>query len=393
MSTQQPDLQTLYEQLRESEEKYRRFVENAADIIYRTDGEGRFIYVNPVSLRIFGYSEAEFMGKHYLELFHPDFRNKARQFYATQFFNGQFTSYLEFPAVNKEGKQFWLGQNVQPLMEEGQIIGFQAVARDITDRVLAEEAMRKSDEEVRKLNAELEQRVIERTAQLENANRELEAFSYSVSHDLRAPLLTINGFSHFLGEHLGDKLDEEGKRLLTVIRSNTQMMQNLVSALLMLSKTNKKELEMVTIDMTQLAEETFNEIASPEVMKKIHIEFPAMPKANGDKLLMRQVWSNLLSNAIKFTLAKDERTITVGGRTEENRTIYFVKDSGAGFDMKDVGKLFGVFSRLHTDEQFEGTGVGLSIVRRVIHRHHGDVWAEGEPGKGATFYFSLPVKV
>lgn len=393
MSTQQPDLQTLYEQLRESEEKYRRFVENAADIIYRTDGEGRFIYVNPVSLRIFGYSEAEFMGKHYLELFHPDFRNKARQFYATQFFNGQFTSYLEFPAVNKEGKQFWLGQNVQPLMEEGQIIGFQAVARDITDRVLAEEAMRKSDEEVRKLNAELEQRVIERTAQLENANRELEAFSYSVSHDLRAPLLTINGFSHFLGEHLGDKLDEEGKRLLSVIRSNTQMMQNLVSALLMLSKTNKKELEMVTINMTKLAEETYGEIAHPEAQEKIHIEFPSMPDAHGDKLLMRQVWSNLLSNAIKFTLAKDERTITVGGRTEENRTVYFVKDSGAGFDMKDVGKLFGVFSRLHTDEQFEGTGVGLSIVRRVIHRHHGDVWAEGEPGKGATFYFSLPVKV
>lgn len=393
MQNQQPDLQTLYERLRESEEKYRRLVEDAADIIYRTDGEGRFIYMNPVSLRMFGYTEKEFTGKHYLELFHTDFRNRARQFYATQFFNGQFTSYLEFPAVNKDGKQFWLGQNVQPLMEEGQIIGFQAVARDITDRVHAEEAMRKSEEEVRKLNAELEQRVIERTTQLENANHELEAFSYSVSHDLRAPLLTINGFSHFLGEHLGDKLDEEGKRLLDVIRSNTQMMQNLVSALLMLSKTNKKELEMVAIDMTALAEETFLEIASPGVVKKIHIEFPSMPQAHGDKLLMRQVWSNLLSNAIKFTLAKEERTITIGGRSDENRTIYFVKDSGAGFDMKDVGKLFGVFSRLHTDEQFEGTGVGLSIVRRVIHRHHGDVWAEGEPGKGATFYFSLPVNI
>ncbi len=393
MQNQQPDLQTLYERLRESEEKYRRLVENAADIIYRTDGEGRFIYMNPVSLRMFGYTEEEFTGKHYLELFHPNFRNKARQFYATQFFNGRFTSYLEFPAVNKEGKQFWLGQNVQPLMEEGQIIGFQAVARDITDRVHAEDAMRKSEEEVRTLNAELEQRVIERTMQLENANRELEAFSYSVSHDLRAPLLTINGFSHFLAEHLGEKLDEEGKRLLTVIRSNTQMMQNLVSALLMLSKTNKKELEMVAIDMTALAEETFLEIASPEVVKKIHIEFPSMPQAHGDKLLMRQVWSNLLSNAIKFTLAKEERTITIGGHSDENRTIYFVKDSGAGFDMKDVGKLFGVFSRLHTDEQFEGTGIGLSIVRRVVHRHHGDVWAEGMPDKGATFYFSLPVKI
>jgi len=385
------DLQSLFEKLRESEEKYRRFVENAADIIYRTDGEGRFIYVNPVSLRIFGYTEEEFMGKHYLELFHPDFRNKARQYYATQFFNGQYTSYLEFPAINKEGKQFWLGQNVQPLMENGQIFGFQAVARDITERVIAEEAMKRSDEEVRKLNAELEQRVAERTAQLENANKELEAFSYSVSHDLRAPLLTINGFTQFLGMHLGEKLDDEGKRLLSIIRTNTQTMQNLISALLMLSKTNKKELEMTQIDMQELALETFNDIASPEALQKIVITIPEMPEARGDRLLLRQVWSNLLSNAIKFTLAKDERTIIVGGRSEENRNVYFVKDSGAGFDMKDAGKLFGVFSRLHSDEEFEGTGIGLSIVRRAIHRHKGEVWAEGEVGKGATFYFVLPV--
>ncbi|MFA5835136.1 MAG: PAS domain S-box protein [Bacteroidota bacterium] len=391
MQPQQPDLQELYEKLRESEEKYRRFVENAADIIYRTDGEGRFIYVNPVSLRIFGYTEEEFMGKHYLELFHPDFRNKARQYYATQFFNGQYTSYLEFPAINKEGKQFWLGQNVQPLMENGQIFGFQAVARDITERVIAEEAMKRSDEEVRKLNAELEQRVAERTAQLENANKELEAFSYSVSHDLRAPLLTINGFTQFLGMHLGEKLDDEGKRLLSIIRTNTQTMQNLISALLMLSKTNKKELEMTQIDMQELALETFNDIASPEALQKIVITIPEMPEARGDRLLLRQVWSNLLSNAIKFTLAKDERTIIVGGRSEENRNVYFVKDSGAGFDMKDAGKLFGVFSRLHSDEEFEGTGIGLSIVRRAIHRHKGEVWAEGEVGKGATFYFVLPV--
>lgn len=392
MQPEPADLQSLYEKLRESEEKYRRFVENAADIIYRTDGEGRFIYVNPVSLKIFGYSEEEFMGKHYLELFHPEFRNKARQYYATQFFNGQYTSYLEFPAVNKEGKLFWLGQNVQPLMENGQIFGFQAVARDITERVKAEEALRRSDEEVRTLNAELEKRVVERTAQLENANRELEAFSYSVSHDLRAPLLTINGFTHFLSMHLGDTLDDEGKRLISVIKSNTQTMQNLISALLMLSKTNKKELEMTPIDMQELAKETYGDIASAEAQEKIRITITEMPEVKGDRLLLRQVWSNLLSNAIKFTLAKDERTIIVGGRKEEFRNVYFVKDSGAGFDMKDAGKLFGVFSRLHSDEEFEGTGIGLSIVRRAIHRHQGEVWAEGETGKGATFYFALPRK-
>ncbi len=376
--------------MRESEDKYRRLVEMATDIIYRTNGEGKFIYVNPVSLRIFGYSEQEFIGKHYLELFLPDFRNKARQFYATQFFSGQYSSYLEFPAIDKEGKQFWLGQNVQPLMEDGQIIGFQAVARDITKQKLAEEARRRSEEDVRKLNAELEMRVSERTVQLENANKELEAFSYSVSHDLRSPLLTINGFSQFLSSHLGDKLDAEGTRILGIIRSNIQTMQNLIAGLLMLSQTSKKELQNAAVDMTNLVHETYREITTPEVQQKITFSVGPVPEAWGDRTLLRQVWSNLLSNAIKFTLEKSVRTIEVGGYSDGNRNIYFVKDSGAGFDMDNAKKLFGVFQRLHTNEEFEGTGVGLSIVRRVVHRHNGQVWAEGVTGEGATFYFSLP---
>lgn len=376
--------------MRESEDKYRRLVEMATDIIYRTNGEGKFIYVNPVSLRIFGYTEQEFIGKHYLELFLPDFRNKARQFYATQFFSGQYSSYLEFPAIDKEGKQFWLGQNVQPLMEDGQIIGFQAVARDITKQKLAEEARRRSEEDVRKLNAELEMRVSERTVQLENANKELEAFSYSVSHDLRSPLLTINGFSQFLSSHLGDKLDAEGTRILGIIRSNIQTMQNLIAGLLMLSQTSKKELQNAAVDMTNLVHETYREITTHEVQKKITFSVGPVPEAWGDRTLLRQVWSNLLSNAIKFTLEKSVRTIEVGGYSDGNRNIYFVKDSGAGFDMDNAKKLFGVFQRLHTNEEFEGTGVGLSIVRRVVHRHNGQVWAEGVTGEGATFYFSLP---
>lgn len=377
------DLKKLYRALQESEEKYRHFVENAADIIYRTDGEGKFVYVNPISTRILGYTEKEFLGKHYLEIFHPSFRNKARQYYATQFFTGQYSSYLEFPAISKDGREFWMGQNVQPLFEDGQIIGFQAVARDITERRIAEE-------EVRILNAELERRVAERTTQFENTNKELEAFSYSVSHDLRAPLLTINSFSQFLAEHLADKLDDEGKRLLKVIRSSTQMMQNLITGMLMLSQSSKTELKSVPVDMTELAEATFREVAAPEVQKRIHFTISPLPEALGDKTLLRQVWSNLISNAIKFTLHRDVRTIEIGGRVEESRLVYFVKDSGAGFNMDEASRLFGVFQRLHTEEQFEGTGVGLSIVRRVIHRHNGEVWAEGKVGEGATFYFSLP---
>ncbi len=376
------DLEKLYRALQESEEKYRHFVENAADVIYRTDGEGKFVYVNPVSTRILGYTEEEFLGKHYLEIFHPSFRNKARQYYATQFFTGQYSSYLEFPAISKDGREFWMGQNVQPLFEDGQIIGFQAVARDITERRMAEE-------EVRILNAELERRVAERTLQFENANKELEAFSYSVSHDLKAPLLTINSFSRFLVQHLADKLDDEGARLLKVIRTNTQMMQNLITGMLMLSQTNKIELKSARIDMTELAAATYREVATPEAQERIQFTVSPLPDAQGDKTLLRQVWSNLISNAIKFTLQRDVRTIEIGGRIEENRNVYYVKDSGAGFNMEEANRLFGVFQRLHTEEQFEGTGVGLSIVRRVIHRHNGEVWAEGKVGEGATFYFSL----
>ncbi|MBI2428043.1 MAG: PAS domain S-box protein [Ignavibacteriales bacterium] len=377
------DLKKLYRALQESEEKYRHFVENAADIIYRTDGEGKFVYVNPISTRILGYTEEEFLGKHYLEIFHPSFRNKARQYYATQFFTGQYSSYLEFPAISKDGREFWMGQNVQPLFGDGQIIGFQAVARDITERKMAEE-------EVRVLNAELERRVAERTMQFENTNKELEAFSYSVSHDLRSPLLTINSFSQFLTEHLADTLDDEGTRLLKVIRSSTQMMQNLITGMLMLSQSSKTELKSARVDMTELVEATYREVATPDVQKRIQCTVSPLPVAMGDKTLLRQVWSNLISNAIKFTLQRDVRTIDIGGRSEENRNVYFVKDSGAGFDMKEAGRLFGVFQRLHSEEQFEGTGVGLSIVRRVIHRHNGEVWAEGKVGEGATFYFSLP---
>lgn len=387
---QTTDLEKLYKALRESEEKYRRLVENATDIIYRTDGEGKFTYVNPVGRRIFGYTEEDFLGKHYLELFELIFRNKARQFYATQFFTGQYSSYLEFPAVSKDGRRFWLGQNVQPLMENDQIIGFQAVARDITERRIAEEAMKRSEEEVRKLNAELERRVAERTSQLEDANKELEAFSYSVSHDLRSPLLTINGFSQFLVEHLGDRLDEEGARLLSIIRSNTQKMQHLITGLLALSHTNKNELKYGIVDMTALANEIYREVASPEVQREITFCVLSLPEARGDKILLRQVWSNLISNAIKFTLKKNVRRIEVGGHAEENRNVYYVQDSGAGFDTNKADKLFDVFHRLHSYEEFEGTGVGLSIVRRVIHRHNGHVWAKGIVGVGATFYFSLP---
>jgi PAS domain S-box-containing protein len=238
--------------------------------------------------------------------------------------------------------------------------------------------------------ATLEKRVEERTGQLEAANKELEAFSYSVSHDLRAPLRSIDGFSQIISEEYSDKFDAEGKRLLNIIRSNTQKMGELITDLLDLSRVARDEMKTVRIDMSTLADSIFHEVALPDAQKQYSFSIETLPDAYGDPSLMRQVWRNLISNAIKFTAPKDVRRIEIGARSEHGKTIYFIRDSGVGFDPQYTHKLFGVFQRLHKMEEFEGTGIGLAIVQRIVHRHGGRVWAEGSIGGGATFYFSLP---
>jgi len=251
---------------------------------------------------------------------------------------------------------------------------------------------KKVEKEVKKLNAELEKRVIERTSQLEDANKELQAFAYSVSHDLRAPLRAISGFSEFIVEDYGPKLNVEGRRLLGLIRSNTQKMDQLITDILSFSRVTRGEHKVSKVDMTKMALSMLNELVSPETQEKISLIVEALPGALADSTFIKLVWINLISNAIKFSSGKKKPEIKIGGYTEDEFNIYYVKDNGVGFNPQYTHKLFGVFQRLHQADEFEGTGVGLAIVQRIIHRHGGKVWAEGKEGKGATFYFSLPVK-
>lgn len=230
------------------------------------------------------------------------------------------------------------------------------------------------------------------TARLESANRELDRFAFSISHDLRAPLRAIDEYMSFLAEDYEQVLDAEGKQICSAINNESKRMKQMIDGLLSFSRMGREEISASQIDMEKLAGSVINELVTKNDREHIDVKIDQLPPIMGTPLLIRQVWVNLLSNAIKFTSKRERAVIEVGFKQADRETIYFVRDNGAGFNMKYVDKLFGVFQRLHSERDFEGTGVGLAIVRQVIHRHDGRIWAEGEPGKGAVFYFALPGK-
>jgi len=259
----------------------------------------------------------------------------------------------------------------------------QSLEREMAERQHADEALRE-------LNVDLERRIADRTSQLEAANKELEGFSYSVSHDLRSPLRAVIGFSKLLLEDHAGQLDEEACRKLGVIQGEAQRMGALIDDLLAFSRLGRKAMQVADVDMTELARTTFSGLNGQDGGPKAQFHLGSLPQGKGDRVLLGQVWANLLANALKFSAKRDKPLVEVSAISEEKEHIYFVRDNGAGFDPRYQSKLFGVFQRLHNSSEFPGTGVGLALVQRIVVRHGGRVWADGKLNEGATFYFSLP---
>ncbi len=249
--------------------------------------------------------------------------------------------------------------------------------------------IQKQNLEITSFNQQLEQKVTERTNELQLANKELESFTYSVSHDLRAPLRGINSYTKILEEDYVDKLDNDGKKIIEVILRSSKRMGELIDDLLAFSRLGRKEVTRNDIHMDALVKGVTDDFMLISVKNNIEINIQPLLPAVGDQALVKQVWVNLISNAIKYAGKKTKTLIEIGSYPKENRNVYYVKDNGVGFDMKYYAKLFGVFQRLHSNEEFEGTGVGLAITHRIIQKHHGEVWAESKLNEGATFYFSL----
>ncbi|SFS91556.1 sensor histidine kinase [Mucilaginibacter polytrichastri] len=253
----------------------------------------------------------------------------------------------------------------------------------------ANRELKNAEDDIRKLNDELEQKVTDRTAQLEAVNKELGSFSYSVSHDLRAPIRAINGYTKILAEDYGDLLDEDGTGILQSIIHNSKKMGELIDDLLAFSKLGRKQVSFTEVDMNALVASVREDLSFEEGENIPIFEIAELPAANADKSLIKQVWINLISNSIKYSRNKPETRISIGAYEKDDLIVYYVKDAGAGFDMQYYDKLFGVFQRLHSQEEFEGTGIGLAIVQKIVSRHNGTIWAESVLEEGSCFYFSL----
>lgn len=352
-------------------------------IVAITDPRGRITYVNDKFCEISKYSREELLGQdhrlinsgHHPQSFIKDLWNTIAR---GQVWKGEIRNRA------KDGQHYWVDTTIVPFLgTEGKPAQYVAIRADITER-------KRADDEIHRLNSELEQRVKERTAQLESANQEMEAFSYSVSHDLRAPLRHIAGFVQLLQEEMESRLTPTSRHYLSIVTEASEQMGELIDNLLGFARVSRKELRRTCTCCRSIVEEVIAEFHAETTERGIQWTVESLPEVTADRALLKQVWRNLLSNAVKYTRDSAPPRIRVGSQTLESELEFWVEDNGAGFDMSYVEKLFGVFQRLHLSDEFEGTGIGLANVRRIINRHGGRTWAEGKVGKGAKFCFSLP---
>lgn len=372
--------------LKKSEEKYRSFFEQSVSPMLLAKG-AHFIDGNAAALKVLGLdSIEELQGLTAMDIspeLQPDGTESGKKIEAilTDLKN-QGSAYLEWNHQRKNGEVFPVAISLTVIGIEDNELLTHVIWQDITDRKLAED-------ELTKYHQHLEELVEDRTNELMAVNKELEAFSYSVSHDLRAPLRSIDGFSEALLEDYGDKFDEEAQHYLQRIRAGAQRMGELIDALLELSRVTRRELTKQTVDMTEIAKEVLIDLEHSEPDRKVDCTIQQDMQAKGDKHLLHIVLANLLGNAWKYTSKQAEAKIKLGCKKENGETVYFVEDNGAGFNMAYAKKLFNPFQRMHRPEEFPGSGVGLATVSRIISKHGGRIWAQSEPDKGSTFFFTL----
>jgi PAS domain S-box-containing protein len=364
-------------------------VECSDDAIIGKTLEGVILSWNRGAERIYGYSAEEMLGTHVSILVPPD-RDDDLAFGLGALRSGRNVEHYQTERIRKDGSRIWVSLSLSLIYDTaGNISGACSIGRDITELKLAEERARDSEQTVQRLNSELEARVTKRTAQLEAANQELEAFSYSVSHDLRAPLRALDGFSANLLSRYSEAVDDRGRHYLNRIQQAALRMGQLIDALLSLSRVTRKSLEWSHVDLSEMSYEIAAGLQAQDPERQAAIRIAGNLRAEGDPRLIRIVLQNLLGNAWKFTSRKSEALIEVGAFEQDGASSYFVRDNGAGFDMSYSAQLFGPFQRLHSQNEFAGTGIGLATVNRIIKRHGGRIWAESAVDQGATFYFNL----
>ncbi len=374
--------------LRESEWIFRAVFDQNFQLMGLLSPDGTIINVNRTALRLSGVRESDVKGKPFWETpwwahskelqdqVHEAVKKGAR---------GEIVSFeATHPSV--DGSLHHIEFSLKPVKdEEGNVVLLVPEGRDISER-------KRAEADIRQLNQELEARVIERTRELELANREMEAFTYSVSHDLRAPLRAIDGFSVALLEDYADRLDDDGKTYLRYLREGSREMSDLIDGLLNLSRSTRGELAIERVDLSSMADTVVNELRKAEHDRRVSVRIAPGVEAVADRRLLRVVMENLIGNAWKYTSRNSDGCIEFSIETVQDETVYLVRDNGAGFDMAYRSKLFLPFQRLHKTTEFPGIGIGLATVERIIHRHQGRIWAEGAVGAGATFFFTLGSK-